>query len=427
MSGKKFKLLNKAMLAYISIYLIAFLLSGWFLMTKSDQLFNRIVENKFQRIEENVSRRLNTDFPIDSLNPNWSLSKITHLADTVKYPAYRSISRFDVAQNTNINYRVKETVIQAKGHYYLLTINHETELFHWFKFHIIRILIPTALILILALLIINYVLSQRIFKPFFRILQEIQLFKIGRQPKYVATSTKEFDDLQQMLHSMTHRIESDYRHLKEYNENMAHEIQTPLAIIQNKLSFLINTNEIMKLSSKEIKCIADEVNYLSKLSESLNLLSKIENKEFISKSKIKTREVIEKHLELFEDMAEAKGMCFDIDLDPKQKLFIHPYLLDIILVNLIKNAIRHAPTNSTISIHSKDNQLSISNTGTELPFPAEKVFDRFQKSNHSRYSLGLGLAVVKQACEINQLSITYSYHNQRHVFNIKAYKNKLDI
>jgi len=232
------------------------------------------------------------------------------------------------------------------------------------------------------------------------------------------TSTEEFTRMQDLFSSMLNRIEEDFRNLKEYTENMAHEIQTPLAVVRTKLENLMGDEPVMDQYGTEIKILWDETNHLSKLSNTLNLFTKIENHEFENREDIFTEPVIEKHVTQLQEFVALKSLAITIDLSPDHTIHIDPFLLDILLKNLIWNAIRYAEPAGPIRIQTDNTQLVISNYGAPLDFPPEKLFERFYRKSESSEALGLGLALVKKICDLNRLAIHYHYSAGQHFFTI---------
>jgi len=261
---------------------------------------------------------------------------------------------------------------------------------------------------------------NNIFRPFYLILGRMKRFRIERDNSHkpVQSSTREFRELDDMVTELTQRIGKDYRNLKEYTENMSHEVQTPIAIIYNKLETLVSDNQVMAEHSGIIKSIYDEVNHLSGLGKSLNLLTKIENGEFHEKSRISTISVIEKHLESVRELAELKKLKISAELTPDHRIEIDPILLDILLKNLFRNAIRYGTNDGPVIVQTTENSLEISNNGTAVKFPASEIFERFRTKNRESGSIGLGLAIVKKICDLNDLRISYNYNKSRHIFRI---------
>jgi signal transduction histidine kinase len=224
--------------------------------------------------------------------------------------------------------------------------------------------------------------------------------------------------MQLLFQKMLLRIEKDYQNLKEYTENMAHEVQTPLTIIRNKTENLIADDQLMQKHASDVKIIYDESNHLSSLGSTLNLLTKIENGEFSATDQISTKPVIEKHVDAIHESAQLKSMYIEMNLADEHIVRIDPFLLDIILKNLLRNAIRYGSNDGPIRICTTQNEMLISNYGTALDVPVQKLFERFYRNDKTSPSLGLGLALVRKICDLNAMCINYRYENGQHFFSI---------
>jgi len=114
-----------------------------------------------------------------------------------------------------------------------------------------------------------------------------------------------------------------------------------------------------------------------------------------------------------------KHLTVTTDIDKSINLKIHPALADMLVNNLVGNAIRHNVQDGKIELTLTHKRLVIRNTGMPPEMPTEELFQRFKKSNQSSDSVGLGLAIVKQICEVCGFSISYNYKNQLHVIQIE--------
>jgi signal transduction histidine kinase len=292
---------------------------------------------------------------------------------------------------------------------------------------IIRIfLIMTVLVIliIIALLITIRHTSLMAWKVFYDTINKINNYDINSHNEFSLkqSEVKEFDDLNRNLIAMTDRIKKDYSNMKEYTENASHEMQTPLAIISSKLELLLQSQ---KLDEKQMKAITDAYdasNRLSKLNKTLLLLAKIENRQFPESKSIMPTSLIESQLENLEDLIESKGIQIIKQFDENLILQMNPYLAEIMLANLIKNAIRHNIKDGYLIIKIIKDSICISNSGNELKIKKELLFERFHKQSSSPESLGLGLAIVQKICEVYDFKIDYYYENNLHNFSI--YLNK---
>jgi signal transduction histidine kinase len=292
---------------------------------------------------------------------------------------------------------------------------------------IIRIfLIMTVLVIliIIALLITIRHTSLMAWNVFYDTINKINNYDINSHNEFSLkqSEVKEFDDLNRNLIAMTDRIKKDYSNMKEYTENASHEMQTPLAIINSKLELLLQSH---KLDEKQMKAITDAYDAshrLSKLNKTLLLLAKIENRQFPESKSVSPIVLIENQLESLEDLIESKGIKVIKYFDENLILQMNPYLAEIMLANLIKNAIRHNLNDGYLIIKIEKDFICISNSGNELKISKELLFERFHKQSSAPESLGLGLAIVQKICEIYGFIVDYDFENNLHNFKVNLNK-----
>lgn len=94
---------------------------------------------------------------------------------------------------------------------------------------------------LLALYILNLVISRFVWSPFRDTLAQVKQWRVKSKYQLVfkRTNIQEFNALNETLNDLTIQIKTDYLNLKEFTENVLHEAQTPLAILSNKLEFLL--------------------------------------------------------------------------------------------------------------------------------------------------------------------------------------------
>lgn len=420
---KKFqsiKLLSKTTLYYLGFTFLAFFLSAVILIHEAEEFINDELAHRFNYTERKIRRQLETGKFPDRIP---SSAVLTQVADN-SYPTETSVYSDTLIFNAETEemqlYRKKKIFFKEGDIYYKLAITKSLEDFYRLKNDIFGALIPVFVILAVAIIAFNSLLAGSLFKPFNKILSQMRTYQVGAEDgnKNVQTTTTEFRRMQHLFHEMVNRIENDYRNLKEYTENMAHEIQTPLTIIRNKTENLIADETVMAHHASAVKIIYNETNHISKLGNTLNLITKIENQEFQNAERIQTRPVIEKHLESISEVATLKSIQVEKDLSDQHFLIIDPFLLDILLKNLLRNALHYGTKEGPIRINTTDKSISISNYGTPLENGHERLFERFFRENGSQASQGLGLSLVKKICDLNNLTILYTYENNQHVFTI---------
>ncbi|TCS87780.1 signal transduction histidine kinase [Anseongella ginsenosidimutans] len=268
--------------------------------------------------------------------------------------------------------------------------------------------------------LLSYLISKHLLHPFHSTLRAIRAFTLRqKEPLQLApTRTSEFKKLNLFLQHMTEKAQHDYSNLKEFTENASHEMQTPLAIIRGKLELLMES-EINDSQAKLIMSAHNAVEKLSKMGQSLILLAKLENQEFETPGKIDFSRILSDNLLAFEELIEMKSITLKQDIAENVELSIHPVLADILLSNLMSNAIRHNYMEGRITVTLTKKELIVENTGDPLKVAPAEIFKRFKKSTQADDSVGLGLAIVKQICTQNNMLISYSYSGSEHQFRLQ--------
>lgn len=414
-----FRLLTKTTFFYLIFVLITFFVSARYLINKANQYVTEETEHIFEHRARHMARYIEEHDTIRNYKNN-QIIPLLNLTDTIKYPQYSdTLIYFEDLDEYQI-YRQKSAVVKANNKYYLLKMLINTNDFTKLKIDIANRIVPSFIILALIIILFSAFMSGYLLKPFHKILDQMNQYKVGKglQEHEVKTSTLEFKKMKFWFKRMVNRTEDDYLKLKEYTENMAHEIQTPLAIIRNKAERLIADEKVMKEHKDSVKAIYHEANHLSKLGNTLNLLTKIENGEYTNTVQLRTKDIILKHIDSIKELVDLKSLKIETSLHDEHTILIDPFLFDIILKNLLRNAIRYASHKGPIKIETKKDSITISNYGDKLKVKNQKIFERFYTSDSTNKSLGLGLSLVKRIGDINQLQVDYQYSDNQHKFII---------
>lgn len=423
-NNKKFKLLTKTTSIYLIFTFAAFFFSALFLINESGEYIEKELEGRFNWTEGRIVREIKRFGKPRRERSYVNVKKIQNISDDRIYPIY-SDTLMQREEREELQLHKKKTILaEIEGNKYLIEMTLNINDFKRLQDDILEGLIPAFIILALVIVLFNLFLSGYFFSPFNKILNQMKNYKVGKRSSVsnVSTNTEEFSIMQDLFQSMVNRTEKEYSILKEYTENIAHEMQTPLTIIRNKTDNLISNEKIMDSDPSSVKIIYDEVNHLSKLGNALNLLTKVEHGEYQNSVELKTKDIIEKHVESILELADLKGITVETDLSDDHSLSIDPILFDIVMNNLIKNSINYGTAEGPIKLQTDKNCLKISNYGPPISFSENKIFSRFAKEKGSSSSLGLGLAIVHTICEKNNLEIEYKYDQNIHQFLISQKK-----
>ena len=270
-----------------------------------------------------------------------------------------------------------------------------------------------------GLLFLNRRLSKSVWKPFRETLDQLKTFSLNNQTKieFSKTDVSEFDELNQSLTKLIEHNVSVYKTQKEFTENASHELQTPLAILKNKLDILLQNQD---LTEKQYQ-IAEEMNRAlsrsSRINKNLLLLAKIDNKQFDSKT-FHLDEVLNQSLEILQEHFEQKNISVKTEISDNVKVNGNIGLTEVLINNLILNAIRHTSINGSILIRLSQSEFEVSNSGTDK-LNGDLLFKRFSRFSKDNNGSGLGLAIVQEICKSQNWTIDYRFENNNHIFSVK--------
>jgi len=286
-------------------------------------------------------------------------------------------------------------------------------------FSIAAMFLIIIIILLTGIIWISKKTASKIWKPFYNTLNQIENFEIDKNnpPNFIPTGIDEFERLNKSLERLIEKNTAIYKSQREFIENAAHELQTPIALFQTKLDTLQQL-DLDKEQSLLVGSLNKDVYRLNRLNKNLLLLSKIDNEIYVEQDSFVLNEYIEKHLDFFTEQAKSRNLKINIDF--KENLIVkgNSTLTEVLINNLFLNAIRHNIKDGLINIILENNTLKFTNTGSEIPLTEQNIFNRFSKVNPSSQGNGLGLAIIKKICNINHWNIRYIYNNNLHIFEI---------
>ncbi len=334
---------------------------------------------------------------------------------------FNSVNIFNKKHKEDITYRQLQFPISVAGKQYKILVRKSQEETDDLIKLIVMITLGILFILLVALFLINRLFLNNLWKPFNTTLQQVKQFNLsGKEKLHLEQSNiSEFTELNNAVTIMTNRVSQDYDEIKNFTENASHEIQTPLAIIKSKLELLSQSENLKEEQMNTIQSVYEATNRLSKLNQSLILLTKIDNQQFKESEEVNISILINKHLSNYEELIAAKLITIKKNIDDNVKMNMNETLAEILISNLITNAIKHNIDNGIIEITLTNNYFSISNTGIPLQSDPSELFGRFKKDTVSSESLGLGLSIVKKISERYGHEINYHYSDTLHTTSIK--------
>lgn len=227
---------------------------------------------------------------------------------------------------------------------------------------------------------------------------------------------REFAALIDVFNGMLERLERSFNQAHRFSADAAHELKTPLAILQGQLERAIGKVDAGSIMQIELSSILDEVRRLSAISRKLLLLSQADAGRLnVHREPFDLTAAL---LDLVEDVQMlAAHLNFSHEIAPGLTVQADGSLLRQILHNLISNAIKYNIEKGWIQIATTIVpgwvEVSVTNSSPGIPVAAQgRIFERFFRADsaHSRQieGVGLGLSVSREIARAHGGDITFT-------------------
>lgn len=315
--------------------------------------------------------------------------------------------------------RILTTAFEQNGRYYQLQVIssmvEEDDLIETLFWAIVWLYV----VLIVSIVVVNNLLLRRIWKPFYVVLEQLNSFRLEHKqvPPAVASRTDEFIELKTAADRLIAQSIKTYSKQKEFMENAAHELQTPLAVMTNKIELLLEAEELNQQQAQALEEVLQQIGQLKQMNASLMLLTKIENHQVDRSSQVAMDELAQRCISDLEDMATFRQITIHYEGQANTTISMDAALARILVVNLLKNAIHHSSPESTVELSLQQQVLEVRNPSQGAALDP-KVFERFFKGSAQRSNTGLGLSIVKAICDLYTFQLSYSHRENTHCFKI---------
>lgn len=382
-----------------------------------------------------IDREVNKELMHSKAKVSWQLRHIDELPvyilqlgdslqlDQVRYPGQMALVErklFNEVENEYQPYRQLIFYERVEGTWYRVTISKLLAQRKQLLEAVVMTVTFIVALLLISLLLLNSWLSRRLWRPFYKTLRALDSYQVENHEvlTFPKQHTVEFEQLNQSVTQFTDRLAATYQNLKEFTENASHEIQTPLAVILSKIEGLFQDESLKESQMVALSEISEAANRLAKLNQALLLLTKIENRQFLAGTEpISLVPIINRKLRDLEDLIGQREITVKTAIEPTGPV-MHPALAEVLVNNLLTNAIRYNIKGGTIDITLNAGRLVVRNTGAPIHIDPELLFERFRKEGTHSASLGLGLALAKTICQVNGQTLTYETDGPWHILTV---------
>lgn len=406
-------LLTKYLRLNVLFILLATVLCYFVLEYQTEKILVHEVDEEMLLILEKINAqvRLNHQLPANNPISNHNVILSAGTFSLNFSPGFETSMQYVEHKKGFRPFRRLNLQLQLQNKTYNYTIEKQVEGTRLLKKNLTFICLFIFSALILGLLFINRVVLKNLWKPFYETLSQVRDFKLNKDAEQLnlpPSCIVEFDDMNEVLSEAVNKARKDYQTLKEFTQSASHELQTPLAVIRSKLDLLLQQNELSADNQKLLASIYSSIQRLADLNRSLLLLARMDNDQFDRFENIDLKIKLLEKIEQFQEWISDSKITLDLQLE-SAKLFIHAHLSDILLNNLISNAIRHNFANGSISVETTSNTFSITNTGAAEALQIDKIFLLFYKNGKENEGAGLGLSIVKKIVTLADVEINYVF------------------
>ena len=207
------------------------------------------------------------------------------------------------------------------------------------------------------------------------------------------------------FNSLTNRLRETDEVRRRFVANASHELKTPLASIRLLSDSILQNEDIERGTVQEfIGDIGMEAERLSRTTEKLMSLTKLDSKIPVEKTCVDMRDAVIATLRMLRPLADSRGLSLDSELSGGCFVIATEDSIHQVIFNLVENAIKYNKPDGTVSVRleidDEEVVLTVDDTGVGVPdADLPHIFDRFYRVDKARSreagGSGLGLAIVR--------------------------------
>lgn len=294
---------------------------------------------------------------------------------------------------------------------FVIVVAQEKEFVDDLIFDIVKDMIYPWLLILLFLAILTIFLISKELKPLNLLSKNLALRKPNDSSFLDENTTKELKPITKALNSLFAKINKMIEKERRFISNSSHELKTPLAAIKvqtevAKLSFDDKEELLKSLNNIDLG-----VNRSTRLIEQLLALSRLDSlNELQNITKINWIEVIKSSIKELDFKAKDKHIKIDFTYEENPKSIKgEPFILSLLFINLLDNAIKYNENGAKIEINLQKNQLFIQDNGKGIKDEILKnIGDRFLRpAGEKEIGSGLGFSIVIQIAKIHNLKLNF--------------------
>jgi heavy metal sensor kinase len=268
--------------------------------------------------------------------------------------------------------------------------------------------------LVLAVsVVLGWYLALHALRPFEEITQTAEKITYENLNTQIVTAHKE-EEIQRLVQSfnaMVKRLDESFRQMRKFNADAAHELRTPLAIIQGETEVALRSPNLPEEIRSVLASNLEELDRLTRIVNDLLTLSEAEaGRQVVSKRPVDVGKLLEDLVDQMRLLASDRNLRIDVQCDPDLWIDADELWIRRAVLNLLDNAMKYSKEEGVVEVRAgrEDSlvNLRIRDGGIGIhPEDLPHIFDRLYRADPARNrgsgGTGLGLALVKWIVEVH--------------------------
>ncbi|MBI3218056.1 MAG: GHKL domain-containing protein [Bacteroidetes bacterium] len=419
---------TKAAALFFLAFVVIVLPANWLIFQKIKATLHEADRQELKAEAEKIASRISLDPPTIPLPPSGYLLQVNQSAlgepitlfsspDFPEINSFEPLSSYSLVDTLKIVHLKKEVPYVSPV---IISLARSTEFVELqIKQMQNYLLLANGFSLLLAGTLIFWA-AGRMLNPLRKIIDTASQITASKEMSRVEvpSTNDESQLLANTLNEMIVRLESSIKNQVNFFASAAHELKTPLAIMQTELAVsLSQTNEpTQKILTSQLH----EVRKLNRIVEDFLLISQLKSDSLTLRKKREfIEEMIYASLKSVRPLAVEKNIYIMLSLHQNggtTAAILDAEKFEIVLKNLLENAVKYSASNATITIQldrvANRAQLRIINPTVQSFTTTEILKGEFQKSSDHSHGLGMGLWICDQVLQLHQFEFRLNCENQ---------------
>ncbi|WP_159476711.1 HAMP domain-containing sensor histidine kinase [Dyadobacter sp. 3J3] len=281
-----------------------------------------------------------------------------------------------------------------------------------------KVLLISYPIILVILFLITRIIAGRSIQPVITVIETASKITNENLSSRIPLPANK-DELKKLvvtINDLMDRIENAVEREKQFTSDASHELRTPLAVIKGTLEVLIRKPRTSQEYIDKVNYCIREMDRINHLVDQLLLMARFESqKSALDWQEVDLTELTESILERQQTLILEKDLSVEFDVTVHDHVYSDPYMTDIIIENLISNAIKYSRDHGRlmIGISRDENNLIYTVNDDGIGIAADEIqhiqqsFYRAEPLQHPEIKgSGLGLSIVKRMCQLLGVSLS---------------------